>query len=101
MKDSKLGRLTKDKSLYKYQNLMERSEAGKRNAIEGKFAEAKRCDGFDCVMARLTDTNNTAIHLNILIMYLKKRLRDLYEFNFHLPDCFSSAGLVFKVAVQR
>ena len=38
----KLGRPPKDKSLYEYQKLMERSEAGERNAIEGKFGEAKR-----------------------------------------------------------
>jgi IS5 family transposase len=101
MNGPKLGRPPKDKSLYEYQKLMERSEAGERNAIEGKFGEAKRRYGLDRVMARLSDTSNTAIHLTVLVMNLKKRLRDLFDFIFHLLDCFSSAGLFFKLVVEQ
>jgi len=101
MNGPKLGRPPKDKSLYDYQKLMERSEAGERNAIEGKFGEAKRRYGLDRVMARLSDTSNTAIHLTVLVMNLKKRLRDLFDFIFHWLDSFSSAGLVFKLAVEQ
>lgn len=101
MNGPKLGRPPKDKSIYDYQKLMERSEAGERNAIEGKFGEAKRRYGLNRVMARLSDTSNTAIHLTVLVMNLKKRLRDLFDFIFHLLDCFSSAGLNFKLSVEQ
>ena len=93
--------LDKDKSLYEYQKLMERSEAGERNAIEGKFGEAKRRYGLGRVMAHLSDTSNTTIHLTILVMNLKKRARDLFDFIFHLLDCCASGGLVFKLALEQ
>lgn len=101
MNGPKLGRPPKDKSLYEYQKLMERSEAGERNAIEGKFGEAKRRYGLNRVMARCSDTSKTAIHLTILVMNLKKRLRNLFDFILHLLDCFSSAALVFKFAIEQ
>lgn len=34
-------------------------------------------------MARLSDTSNTTIHLTILVMNLKKRLRDLFDAIYH------------------
>lgn len=101
MHGPKLGRPPKDKSLYEYQKLMERSEAGERNAIEGKFGEAKRRYGLGRVMAHLSDTSNTTIHLTILVMNLKKRARNLFDFIFHLLDRCASGGLVFKLALEQ
>ena len=101
MNGPKLGRPPKDKTLYDQQKLMERDEAGERNAIEGKFGEGKRRYGLDRVMARLSDTSNTTIHLTILVMNLKKRLRDLFDAIYHWLDCFSSARLIFKWAVEQ
>lgn len=101
MNGPKLGRPPKDKALYEKQKRQERDEAGERNAIEGKFGEAKRRYGLDRVMARLSETSNTTIHLTILVMNLKKRLRDLFDAIYHCLDCFSSARLVFKWAVEQ
>ena len=101
MNGPKLGRPPKDKTVYDQQKLLERDEAGERNAIEGKFGEAKRRYGLDRVLARLSDTSNTAIHLTILMMNLKKRLRDLFDIIYHWLDCFSSADMIFKWAVEQ
>lgn len=101
MNGPKLGRPPKDKTVYDQQKLLERDEAGERNAIEGKFGEAKRRYGLDRVMARLSDTSNTTIHLTILMMNLKKRLRDLFDAIYHWLDCFSSADVIFKLAVEQ
>ena len=101
MNGPKLGRPPKDRSLYEYQKLMERSEAGERNAIEGKFGEAKRRYGLDRVMARLSDTSNTSIHLTVLVMNLKKRLRDLFDTIFHLLDFYLPVSPFFKMAVEQ
>ena len=48
-----LGRPPKDKKLYDEQKRQERAEAGERNAVEGKFGEAKRCYTLNRVMTRL------------------------------------------------
>ena len=101
MNGPKLGRPPKDKTVYDQQKLLERNEAGERNAIEGKFGEAKRRYGLDRVMARLSDTSNTTIHLTILMMNLKKRLRDLFDAIYHWLDSFSSNGLILKWAVEQ
>lgn len=101
MNGPKLGRPPKDKAVYDQQKLLERNEAGERNAIEGKFGEAKRRYGLDRVMARLSDTSNTTIHLTILMMNLKKRLRDLFDAIYHWLDSFSSNGLILKWAVEQ
>jgi len=52
-------------------------------------------------MARLSDTSNTVIHLIVLIMNLKKGLRNFFEFIFYLLGYFSSDGFVFKLAVEQ
>jgi hypothetical protein len=77
MNGPKLGRPPKDKAVYEEQKRLEQQEAGERNAIEGKFGEGKRRYGLGCVMTRLDETSNTSIHLVIVMMNLKKRLRDL------------------------
>ncbi|MDD4541913.1 MAG: IS5 family transposase [Eubacteriales bacterium] len=74
----KLGRPPKDKQLYDEQKRQERAEAGERNAIEGKYGEAKTRYGLECVIAQRQNTSETEIHLVFLVMNLKKRLRDLF-----------------------
>lgn len=79
-----LGRPPKDKQLYREQKLLERQEAGERNAVEGKFGEAKRCYGLNRVMTRLKNTSEVSIHMTFLVMNLEKRRRDIYFFIFRL-----------------
>ena len=100
MNGPKLGRPPKDKKLYEQQKYLERTEAGERNAIEGKFGEAKRRYGLGRVMSRLSDTSDTVIHTTILVMNLKKRLRDLFVFFYHLPD-FLFQRLLFENSLVK
>jgi IS5 family transposase len=72
----KLGRPSKDgQSEAKKQ---ERQDATERNAIEGKFGEGKRRFGLGRVRARLSNTSQTVIALQFLVMNLEKRLRALF-----------------------
>lgn len=73
-----LGRPPKDKTLYREQKLAERSEAGERNAIEGKFGEAKTRYGLDRMSARLEESSECSVHMTFIVMNMKKRLRDLF-----------------------
>jgi len=56
----------------------ERENASIRNAIEGKFGEAKRKYGLGRIMAKLDDTSGSVIGMIILVMNLEKRLRLLF-----------------------
>jgi len=81
MNGPKLGRPPKDRALYAAQCRQERLESGERNAIEGKFGEAKRRYSLGRIMMRLKDTSETAIYLVFLVMNLQKRLITfLYRF---------------------
>lgn len=71
----KLGRPPKDKGLYHQQCKLERSEAGERNAVEGKFGEGKRTYNLGRIKMRLQETSEAVIHLVFLVMNLEKRLR--------------------------
>jgi IS5 family transposase len=75
----------------------ERTEVGERNAIEGKYGEAKTRYGLNHVMTQRSDTGESAIHLVFLVMmFLKKRLRDLFVFFFsrcYFPKPCSFVGL--------
>ena len=73
----KFGRPPKDQAVFEAQKRLERQEAGERNAIEGKFGEAKRRYGLNRVMTRLSGTSASVIHLITIVMNLKKSLRDL------------------------
>lgn len=77
MNGPKLGRPPKDKKLYDEQKRQERAEAGERNAVEGKFGEAKRHYTLSRVMTRLKNTSEVSIYMTFLVMNLEKRLRDL------------------------
>ncbi|GMA60037.1 IS5 family transposase [Alicyclobacillus fastidiosus] len=56
----------------------EREDVGERNAVEGKFGEAKRNYGLGLIRARLRQTSETVIALQLLVMNLEKRLRLLF-----------------------
>jgi IS5 family transposase len=77
MNGPKLGRPPKDKKAYRLQCLLEKSEAGERNAVEGKFGEGKRAYGLNRIFTRRQDTSETSIHLVFLVMNMEKRLRSL------------------------
>jgi len=75
MNGPKLGRPPKDKELYRQQCRLEQSEAGERNAVEGKFGEGKRAYNLGRIKMRLQGTSEAGIHLVFLVMNLEKRLR--------------------------
>ena len=57
---------------------LERQDMSERNAVEGKFGEAKRNYGLGLIRARLRQTSETVIALQLLVMNLEKRLRLLF-----------------------
>lgn len=78
----KLGRPAKVEC--KEQKKIEKQDAAERNAIEGKFGEGKRTYGLGLIRARLRNTSETVISLQVLIMNLSKALRDiLFQFFYY------------------
>ncbi|WAH38655.1 IS5 family transposase [Alicyclobacillus dauci] len=69
----KLGRPSKQ--MDKEQAKQERQDMGERNAVEGKFGEAKRNYGLGLIRARLRHTSEAVIILQLLVMNLERRLR--------------------------
>lgn len=55
-----------------------RRDASARNAIEGKFGEGKRSYGLGRIRARLRETSETVIALQLLVMNLERKLRILF-----------------------
>jgi transposase, IS5 family len=76
----KLGR--PPKHLDPEERKLERQDMGERNAVEGKFGEAKRNYGLGLIRARLRQTSETVIALQLLVMNLEKRLRLLFGLQF-------------------
>lgn len=88
-----LGRPKKDQELLKEQKKQERQDVGIRNAVEGKFGEGKRCYGLGRIMARLRETSETVIAMQLLVMNLELKLRILLlQF---LRTCFGMNRLAF------
>lgn len=71
----KLGRPKKDNEADKVQEYV---DSGIRNAVEGKFGEAKRAYGLDLMKVKLEDSHKTMILVNLLVMNLEKGLRTLF-----------------------
>ncbi len=71
----KLGRPPKDKAEYRAQCLLERNEAGERNAVEGEFGTGKRRYNLDRLSMRLRKSSEVQIHMIFLSMNIWKRLR--------------------------
>ncbi|WP_144029152.1 transposase, partial [Paenibacillus rigui] len=70
-----LGRPKKEN---KQDKIIARQDAAERNAIEGKFGEGKRAYGLGRIRARLRETSETVIALQLLIMNLERKLRLLF-----------------------
>jgi IS5 family transposase len=75
MSGPKLGRPPKDQQEYRKQCLIERAEAGERNAVEGEFGTGKRRYNMDRLSMRLKESSEVQIHLIFLSMNIWKRLK--------------------------
>jgi len=96
MNGPKLGRPPKDKNAYRAQCLLEKSEAGERNAVEGKFGEGKRAYGLNRIFTKRQDTSETSIHLVFLVMNIEKRLRSLL-----LPVLEALENMIFALEILK
>jgi IS5 family transposase len=76
-----LGRPPKDGQTIE-QRQITKLDAGERNAIEGKFGEGKRKYGLGRIRARLAQTSESVITLQLLVMNLERRLRVLFRLIF-------------------
>ncbi|MGG1614868.1 IS5 family transposase [Paenibacillus sp. FSL K6-2441] len=76
-----LGRPPKEGQTSEQRHLA-KQDAGQRNAIEGKFGEGKRKYGLGRIRARLAQTSESVITLQLLVMNLERRLRVLFCFIF-------------------
>src|SRR5699024_12229164 len=75
-----LGRPSKEK--VQIQKQIARLDSAERNAIEGKFGEGKRHYGMGLIFARLQQTSETVISMQLLVMNLERRLRLLFCYFF-------------------
>lgn len=71
----RLGRPPADPQKSRENKLIEREDAGTRNAVEGKFGEAKRAYGLGCVRGKLKETSETIIMLQFMVMNFWGMLR--------------------------
>ena len=71
-----LGRPSKEKA--QIQEQLAKLDAAERNAIEGKFGEGKRRYGMGLISARLQQTSETVISMQLLVMNLEHKLRLLF-----------------------
>ena len=88
-----LGRPPKDDNRTKELRFQEYQDACERNAVEGKFGEAKRCGTLGRITARLQATSETQISVVFLVRNLQKALRDLLCLFYKMifggnTDCF-------------
>lgn len=61
-------------------------DSGERNEIEGKFGTGKRKFTLGCITAKLKETSETVIMLNLLVMNLEKKLMLLLRRFWGEPD---------------
>ena len=69
-----LGRPPKDIEKNRERRRQIRVDEGIRNAVEGKFGQAKRRYGLNRVMARLADSSKTVVSIIFLVMNLERLL---------------------------
>lgn len=86
----KLGRPPKDNTANKLQEYI---DSGIRNAVEGKFGQAKRAFGLDLIKVRLEESSKSMILMNLLVINLKKGISSLFAF-------FQRLQLVHKYYLQ-
>lgn len=73
-----LGRPRQDTEIRKAVDRQMREDERTRVAVEGKLGEVKRCYGLDRVREKLRATSETTIVPAVMVMNLKKILRDLF-----------------------
>lgn len=86
-----LGRPSKENA--HVQKQLAKLDAAERNAIEGKFGEGKRHYGMGLIYARLQETSETVISMQLLVMNLEKRFRLLFYYFFEYQIGFSAPKL--------
>jgi len=69
-----------------------------RNAIEGKFGQGKRRFGLGLIMAKLQETSETVIWLNILVMNLERRVAII--FNYLLCRLIAVLKIIFRINID-
>ncbi|ELS01000.1 Transposase domain (DUF772) [Xenococcus sp. PCC 7305] len=74
----------------------QREDEKYRNAIEGKFGQAKRRFGLGRIMTKLSDTSESSIAITFLVMNLEQLLRQL----FRLFSCLLINSLFFWQSVS-
>ena len=71
----RLGRPTKEKN--QEEEAIAKADFGKRNEVEGKFGEGKRCYGLGRIMAHRKDTSECVISMQFIAMNLEHVMRVL------------------------
>ena len=66
-----------NKAQLKKERKQHRQDELDRIPVEGKFGNAKRKGTLARIMAKLSDTSKTVIHIGIIVLNLDKRLREL------------------------
>jgi len=69
----KLGRTTEEEK--KEAKKQAYQESCERNEVESKFGTGKRKYTMDCIMAKLKETSESTIILNLIVMNLEKKLQ--------------------------
>ena len=87
----RLGKPSKDPEIRKQELHQEWQESGERGDIERRFGIGKRCHSLGRVTAKLKHTSEVMIHLSVLTLNLRKRLRLLLRFLFALFRRFQLA----------
>ncbi len=94
----RLGRPPSSATLRKEQKRQNRQDERERNAIEGKFGQAKRRFGLSRVMARLKETSESAIAMSFVVMNLMKLLELFFLLIFR---CRLLLNMLFQTEYQR
>ncbi len=74
----------------------QREDERYRNAIEGKFGQAKRRFGLGRIMAKLSETAESSIAIIFLVMNLEQLLQQLLMLFFILSQIARSSGSLFR-----
>ena len=72
-----------------------------RNAIEGKFGQAKRRYSLDCIMAKLAETAETSIAIIFLVINLSTLLRQVYCLFMSLFLVQSKLGFLIDFSIVK
>ena len=82
MSGPKLGRTTEEEK--KEAKKQAYQDSCERNEVEGKFGTGKRKYTMDCIMAKLKETSESTIILNLIVMNLEKKLQLLLRNFLHV-----------------